>query len=675
MSNIFLVLFKLSIRASIIFVFVFFLQKIIKNFIAPKIKTFIWIVIIISLTLPITINSRISIYNYLNLNNSTTVIEISEKVNNTVSYDTVSSEYTNKDIETRDKWQEKIVKSKNTSKKSLLNMDFGLKAASLVWVLGIVCFSVMYIVQIKKLNFILKSQEQLKDKTYANILEEIKKKLNISRNIKLYKTDEFSTPAVTGILNIKILIPNYILHDISKKDFQYIMYHELTHLRKLDNIKNYLILIYKTIYWFNPLIHLMFKYMKKDMEISCDNLVLDHIGKEEKVNYGRSIVNVVEKLASKKENPIAVCLIEDKEEIMRRIIMIKNYKKFSKKISIAALAFTVLISYSAMSEPNKNYTLGLTEEKAYTDEVVKEVKNSTEENKDKIEIEKAQKYASGKSIEIEDIVFTIDEINIEEENQFRKAREGNQFLNINMIVENKGLKETQMTSIMVFKLFGKDGTCYNIVLPEGKDGINGLLPSGAKIKGKVCFEVPENIEDFQLGIKPSVMSEMKIIEINTEDKGNREREENKRYKEDKESKENKEEKEKEAVQYELSKSIEREGITFTIDGISITEKNQFKNAREGNQFLNINMTIENKGSKGTQMTSVMVFKLIGNDGRYYNIVLPEEKDSINGLLPSGGKIEGKVSFEVPQNLKEFELEIKPSIKSEVGTVKINLGSV
>lgn len=673
MSNLFLILIKLSIRASIIFVFVIFLQKIVRNPIAPKIKKLIWFVIIISLTLPITIESRISIYNYFQFNNPTNVAGINERVNKFKNYQTNFSIEGSKSLITNYNEKQNIIKSKNSSKKSFLNMEFGLKVGSIIWILGTVWFSIMYILQMKKLKSIVQSQEELKDETYTSIVKEVKNKLNISRNIKLYNTDEFYTPAVTGIFKIKILLPNYILDDISKKDFKFIMYHELTHLRKLDNILNYIILVYKTVYWFNPLIQLMFKHMRRDMEISCDSLVLDYIGKEEKVNYGRSIISVVEKLSLKKQNPAAICLVENKEEITRRIIMIKNYKSFSKKLSIAVLAFTVLVSYTAMSEPNKNYTLGLNEEKIYINEPIKELEDKNIDfNKENEENTKSEDYVIGESIQIKDLIFTIHGMNVSEGNQFKNAEEGNQFLNIDMTVENKGSKETPMTSIMMFKLFGKDGTGYNMALPEGKDSINGLLPSGGKMKGKVCFEVPENIENFQLGIKPSVTSEMKIIEINNEDKENTESEKNK---ENKQHKENKEQKEHKAVQYGFSKSIQIEDLIFTINEINIAEGNQFKNAREGNQFLTINMTVENKGSKETQMTSIVMFRLFGKDGTRYNIVLPEEKDSINGLLPSGDKIKGKVCFEVPKDIKDFQLKIKPSIKSEVETVEINLNNV
>lgn len=115
--------------------------------------------------------------------------------------------------------------------------------------------------------------------------------------------------------------------------------------------------MYKSVYWFNPLIHIMFKYMKRDMELSCDNLVLKNISKEEHSNYGMTIINIVEKMSMNKQSSIATCLIEDKSEIVRRITMIKKHNKFSKTASILALSLMLLVGCSTASDPVKDTTV------------------------------------------------------------------------------------------------------------------------------------------------------------------------------------------------------------------------------------------------------------------------------------------------------------------------------
>ncbi len=140
----------------------------------------------------------------------------------------------------------------------------------------------------------------------------------------------------------------------------------------------------------------------------------------------------------------------------------------------------------------------------------------SEKQKEKKSISKHKEI--GEQVKIGELNFTVHGTKVAESNEFRKPSEGNQFLYVDLTVENKGSKQAQMTSIMTFSLVGKDGKCYNIVLPEEEESLNGLLESGDKMRGKVCFEVPENTHEFELEIKPAVVkAENVIIDIKAEE--------------------------------------------------------------------------------------------------------------------------------------------------------------
>lgn len=382
MTNLFSTILELTFKASIIFIVVYILQKLFQNFLSPKIKYLMWFLIIVSLTFPITIESRVSIYSLPSFFEPQASVQINEiSKTNTNKNVNISTEYiSNKpivnsksnDINTNTLKDNE--KNKTLPKKNFLTANYLLKFASLIWLLGLFSFMIIYILQLKKIKSIVNCQEELNDEAIVSILEEAKSTLNISKNIKLYKTNEFSTPAITGILKVKILIPEYLLTCLSKNDLKFIIHHELCHLKRLDNITNYLILIYKTIYWFNPLIYIMFKHMRRDMEISCDNLVLDNINEKEHLDYGRTIINIMEKMSFQKQSVITTCLIEDKDEIARRIMMIKRYKNFSKLISVFTLAITIFVGCSAVSEPPKNNTKATQEVTKIEDEPKSEIK-------------------------------------------------------------------------------------------------------------------------------------------------------------------------------------------------------------------------------------------------------------------------------------------------------------
>lgn len=78
MTSLFLTIIELSFKASIIFIVVLFLQKLLQNFLSPKIKYLMWFLIIASLTFPITIESRVSIYSLPSFFQRQTTVEINE---------------------------------------------------------------------------------------------------------------------------------------------------------------------------------------------------------------------------------------------------------------------------------------------------------------------------------------------------------------------------------------------------------------------------------------------------------------------------------------------------------------------------------------------------------------------------------------------------------------------
>ena len=45
--------------------------------------------------------------------------------------------------------------------------------------------------------------------------------------------------------------------DISEKDFQYIVLHELTHYKRRDIFYKWLVQVAVCLHWFNPLVHLI----------------------------------------------------------------------------------------------------------------------------------------------------------------------------------------------------------------------------------------------------------------------------------------------------------------------------------------------------------------------------------------------------------------------------------
>ncbi|SHI44106.1 DUF4352 domain-containing protein [Lutispora thermophila] len=261
-----------------------------------------------------------------------------------------------------------------------------------------------------------------------------------------------------------------------------------------------------------------------------------------------------------------------------------------------------------------------------------------------------------KSTKTNNLVFTINGVSESKSNKFKTASEGNKLVCINLKVTNDGVKQEQLTSKMMFKLYDDKRNIYNIVLPEGTDSINGLLSAGESKEGTVWFEVPKKINKFELCIEPPRMSQKKgMLDIETVGKSN-----------DNKGQIAKESDSGSAINIAIN------NLVFDIKEVSVSRGNNLGDAGEGYCFLNINLSVKNNGSKEEQMTSHMVFKLVDANNQAYNIVLPEE-NGINGILKPQKEISGEISFRVKEGERKFKLEIKPWTMKELKEyVDINL---
>lgn len=111
----------------------------------------------------------------------------------------------------------------------------------------------------------------------------------------------------------------------------------------MDLVYNFLAVLAVILHWFNPIVWFCMKRMKLQRECACDTYVLEIIGEEKAEDYGMTLINF-SKLVSSNKVPRLAVFFETKNQIKRRIEMIKNFKKGSYKMSAAAVICCVLAS-------------------------------------------------------------------------------------------------------------------------------------------------------------------------------------------------------------------------------------------------------------------------------------------------------------------------------------------
>ncbi len=158
-----------------------------------------------------------------------------------------------------------------------------------------------------------------------------KRKLKDARHLEhdVWISSNVSTPAVYGIIQPKIIMPNWIL---PKEQFL-ILAHERVHIHRRDNLWRIVALLTACVHWFNPLSWLFLQWFFTDMELACDTKVLKTLGNGLEKDYANALLSCA-------SGPDYFTSSFGGVKTKIRIESILSYKKLTL---LSTVAFSVLI--------------------------------------------------------------------------------------------------------------------------------------------------------------------------------------------------------------------------------------------------------------------------------------------------------------------------------------------
>lgn len=106
-------------------------------------------------------------------------------------------------------------------------------------------------------------------------------------------------------------------------------------------------------------------------------------------------------------------------------------------------------------------------------------------------------------------------------------------------------------------------------------------------------------------------------------------------------------KEKQKTTFKVGETVEIDGVHLTVNSVNFSEGSQYSKPKDGNQYVLVNVTIENKSKKTTNYNP-FDFKLddAGNQTALSEYIMNEDgsnpvTDALNsGTLAEGGKVTG-----------------------------------
>ena len=155
---------------------------------------------------------------------------------------------------------------------------------------------------------------------------------------KVYTSPKADVPFAFGLLHPAVYLPETAEPD----DVPYILEHEMRHIRAGDLWLQAVLLAAQCVQWFNPLVHIMARMARRDMELACDEAVLEHRAMAYRIRYAQTVLNAMR--TARRKTLLAAPLCGHRANKVRWREMFNLSRKKKAGALVAAACTTVLLA-------------------------------------------------------------------------------------------------------------------------------------------------------------------------------------------------------------------------------------------------------------------------------------------------------------------------------------------
>ena len=163
----------------------------------------------------------------------------------------------------------------------------------------------------------------------------------------VYESDRIGSAFLLSFFRPRIYLPA----GLTSEERILVLTHEKTHKRRQDSRVKLLAWLVCAVHWFNPLLWLAFILLARDMEMACDEQVLEQLGTEEKKRYSTFLLKLSAPGTLLTGTPVAF----GENSVKSRIKNILRYKKTRAGIAAAAVALVAGAAWFCLSNPASTF--------------------------------------------------------------------------------------------------------------------------------------------------------------------------------------------------------------------------------------------------------------------------------------------------------------------------------
>jgi len=106
------------------------------------------------------------------------------------------------------------------------------------------------------------------------LLQETLRRHRMNREVALCTSEKMRVPTAIGLLKPAVVLPGWVMRELSPGELNQILLHELAHLRRRDDWTNLAQQVVHAIFFFHPAVWWIGKRVALEREMACDDAVL-----------------------------------------------------------------------------------------------------------------------------------------------------------------------------------------------------------------------------------------------------------------------------------------------------------------------------------------------------------------------------------------------------------------
>ena len=331
-------LLNLTIAGTATAIIILFIKLVFRNKLTPKWHFYIWIILAIRLLIPGLPESDFSLLNTIPTAKNITAVER--------QMESIHPE------ESKENYIEGNITMKSPITGVQTGRDFSItkqKVNIIVfgWLTGMALMAIYLVGAYKVFNMRAKILPESMDPAKLDLLDKCKREVGVFRKITLRIGG--NTPMLHGLFHPTIIIPdNYTIEEL-----RHIFIHELCHYKHKDIFINMICCFFLCVYWFNLIMWLCFYVIRRDIELLCDQRVIEVTG--DRKEYAKVLLRT----ALRKNRFIfaTTSMQNGEKEVAKRIKYIAYFKKPKIWISVLAVALAGIIGIMCLTDASFKNTI------------------------------------------------------------------------------------------------------------------------------------------------------------------------------------------------------------------------------------------------------------------------------------------------------------------------------